>query len=414
MLVGTEDPAGKRPSPEPLPVTQPVSSTVSTLQASPAQTLIRGFLNKNKWSESDLEKFLQQWHTLSSEHKDRAMSTIEIGQLANAITKQVLEERALSGLGDTSKSDQKLSQLVQFADQIGITQPPTTLPEQTVTAELADEPSSDTKNDITAMTSSGKKNNASGCTLTSITPHTAYCRDDIGDNIKGPTMVIIPAEKLVMGAELEVEQAKHDIHIDYQFAMSVHEITYGEYREFCVRTQRDYPVQPWVGKDFPVVNVSWYDAVAYTEWLSDITSHTYRLPSEAEWEYSARAGATTSYPFGNTITAFDAVYSANKILIAPLPKTDRSINRNNFRLYHMPGNVREWVADAWHNNDATSAMKDLSQDAQGDSLRVIRGGSYADPASALRSAARTKLAGRLADNYTGFRVVQEFQALRKQ
>ena len=76
----------------------------------------------------------------------------------------------------------------------------------------------------------------------------------------------------------------------------------------------------------------------------------------------------------------------------------------------MPGNVREWVADAWHNNDATSAMKDFSQNAQGDSLRVIRGGSYADPASALHSAARTKLAGRLADNYTGFRVVQEFQA----
>lgn len=404
MLIGTEDSPDKKPSPESLPV----STTVSTLQASPAQTLIQGFLHKNKWSESDLKEFMQQWHTLSSEDQGRAKSTIEIGQLTNAITKQVLEERALSGLGNADKSAEKLSQLVHFATQIGITDPLITVPEKSITAGLSDQPSSETKNDTNAMTESGPKNNASGCKLTNITQQTSYCRDDIEGNIKGPTMVIIPAGKFIMGGELAVEQPKHKVNIGYPFAMSVHEITYGEYREFCVRTQRNYPAQPWSGKDYPVVNVSWYDAVAYTEWLSKTTGNTYRLPSEAEWEYSARAGTTTSYPFGNTISAFDAVFSDKKPLIAPLSKTNRSINRNNFRLYHMLGNVREWVADTWQNNYETSPKQDVSQNAQADSLRVIRGGSYADPASGLRSASRTKQAGRLADIHTGFRVAQEF------
>jgi len=189
--------------------------------------------------------------------------------------------------------------------------------------------------------------------------------------------------------------------------MSVHEVTYGEYEQFCENAGRTCPAQPWTGKDYPVVNVSWADAAAYANWLSEKTGRAYRLPSEAEWEYAARGGTTTIYPFGDAIDFSFAVFSYRSKLNSPLPKTDRSINRNPFRLYHIIGNVREWVADYW-NDSYAGAPRDAAARTDGDSSRrAIRGGSYNDHAEALRSAARVSLPAGSADRYTGFRVIQE-------
>jgi len=161
-----------------------------------------------------------------------------------------------------------------------------------------------------------------------------------------------------------------------------------------------------VGKDYPVVNVSWVDVQEYLKWLTEQTGNIYRLPSEAEWEYAARAGTKTTYPFGDEVLITDAVFSDRKQLSSPLPKTDRSINRNKFRLYHMMGNVREWVADNWQDN-YSAATNDGSLYENGGQLRVVRGGSYNDNADALRSGAREKLTADTKDKFTGFRILQE-------
>jgi formylglycine-generating enzyme required for sulfatase activity len=144
--------------------------------------------------------------------------------------------------------------------------------------------------------------------------------------------------------------------------------------------------------------------------LTEKTGSKYRLPSEAEWEYAARAGTTTTYPSGDEILITDAVFSDRKTLTAPLPKTDRSINRNKFRLYHMLGNVREWIADSWHDNYSGAPGNSYARITGGTNLRVVRGGSYQDDASALRSGARDKLASDNANKFTGFRVIQELAA----
>ena len=223
-------------------------------------------------------------------------------------------------------------------------------------------------------------------------------------------MVVLPAGKFIMGGEAAAEQPSREITIATPFAISVHEVTFNEFEQFCKATGHACPQQPWSGGDYPVVNITWQDAVSYTEWLTDKTGRKYRLPSEAEWEYAARAGTTTTYPSGDEILITDAVFSDRKTLTAPLPKTDRSINRNKFRLYHMLGNVREWIADSWHDDYSDAPGNSDARMTGGTDLRVVRGGSYRDNATALRSGARDKLALDKADKLTGFRVIQELAA----
>ena len=258
-----------------------------------------------------------------------------------------------------------------------------------------------------ATADSTRQDTGSACKISLLKSRRPYCRDKIAGLGDGPTMVAIPAGRFLMGGTGVTEQPVHEVNIGKAFAMSVHEVTYGEYLQFCENAKRKCPDQPWTGKDYPVVNVSWSDAIAYTNWLSEKTGQTYRLPSEAEWEYAARGGTTTTYPFGEEIDISFAVFSYQNKLNSPLPKTDRSINRNPFRLYHIIGNVREWVADYW-NGSYTGAPTDARAITEGDSgNRVVRGGSYNDSAAELRSGARMYLPIDSADSYTGFRVIQE-------
>jgi len=249
-----------------------------------------------------------------------------------------------------------------------------------------------------------KLSNTAACNTSLLKSRKPFCRDKIEGVGYGPTMVVIQSGKFTMGGKNKDEQPAHTVTIGSHFAMSAHEISYGEYEEFCQSTNLACPKQPWSGKDYPVVSITHNDAASYTEWLTQNTGRTYRLPSEAEWEYAARAGTTSEYPFGDEILITNAVFSDKKQLSAPLPKTDRSINRNKFRLYHMVGNVREWVADTWHEDYSGGSDDGRARTGTGKQF-VVRGGSYADTANALRSAARKMLSS--ADNYTGFRVLQE-------
>lgn len=235
------------------------------------------------------------------------------------------------------------------------------------------------------------------------------CRDRLSSKANGPIMRIIQPGSFLMGSDAQPsEKPKKQVEIKYVFAMSTYEITQGEYSIFCRATGRACPANPWT-KISPVVNVSWDDASAYSEWLSTHTGKNYRLPSEAEWEYAARAGTTSIYPFGNELLVTRARFStADNPLDSPVDLSHKQINANAFKLFHMVGNVSEWVADTWSDtlpSGLTNGQPHLTGDKN---YHVIRGGSYADGANELRSSYRAKMATQDKNKQTGFRVVLAF------
>ena len=367
--------------------------------------LIASFLQKKSWTDESLATFVDDWSALPENERKAAAGSVELGQLTNAIYKQLLAEEALSGLDNGHDAMDKQRELVEFARRIGIDDPRISTPE--IPAEQPAEAPGDA-DDAAARPGIGLHSSSTGCSTVRSQTGSPYCRDLIpAAGVYAPTMVIVPSGEFVMGGSDKTEQPRHRVSINYSFAISVHEITFGEFSRFCEMTKRNCPAQPWFGQDYPVVNITWHQAQDYTRWLTDSTGNHYRLPSEAEWEYAARAGTDTNYPSGDQLSHRDAVFSGDQQLNGPLPKTDRSMNRNHFQIYHMAGNVREWTLDDWH-ADYTGAPADGSawlSDAT--AYRVVRGGSYADDSMALRSAARVRLPADSADRYTGFRIVQE-------
>lgn len=150
-----------------------------------------------------------------------------------------------------------------------------------------------------------------------------------------------------------------------------------------------------------MINVSWHDAQLYVGWLSRETHKSYRLLSEAEWEYCCRAGTTAAYSFGDTIDEKQAHFSGNRTVeVGRFPA-------NAWGLHDMHGNVWEWCADNWHSDYSGNPPADGSAWSGGDgSLRVLRGGSWLNYPHILRSADRSR---NPPDNHydeVGFRVAR--------
>jgi formylglycine-generating enzyme required for sulfatase activity len=179
-------------------------------------------------------------------------------------------------------------------------------------------------------------------------------RDRLKDGSQGPEMVWIPAGSFRMGdlqgGGSSDEKPIHRVSVS-RFAIGKYEVTFAEYDKFAQATGRKKPYdEGWGRGNRPVINVSWYDATAYAEWLSKQTGQQYRLPTEAEWEYAARAGTTTKYWWGNTASHEYANYGAESW--GPLAKgKDRweytapvgSFAANPFGIYDTVGNVWEWT-----------------------------------------------------------------------
>jgi formylglycine-generating enzyme required for sulfatase activity len=154
------------------------------------------------------------------------------------------------------------------------------------------------------------------------------------------------------------------------------------------------------------VNVSWDDARAYADWLSEVTHHHYRLPTEAQWEYAARAGRTGLFPSGDALSATDAQFSGpTKQTVAA--RRSQTFNANAFRLLHTVGNVREWVEDPWIPNFSGAPGDGSAAKSAQSASRVVRGGSYADGAMRLRLSMREGLPLTTRDVITGFRIARE-------
>ncbi len=227
---------------------------------------------------------------------------------------------------------------------------------------------------------------------------------------QGPAMVVVPAGRFRMGCESEPdcrynEEPVRDVVIPEAFALSVHEVTFEDYDRF---THPDKVAdESWGRGRRPVINVSWDDAMEYVAWLSSQTGAEYRLPSEAEWEYAARAGSAAEYSWGDEAgtdrancagcgSRWDGRATAQVGSFAP----------NAWGLHDMHGNVFEWVEDCW-NDSYAGAPSDGSAWLQGECvLRVSRGGSWGAPPRALRSAYRGGSTTGYRSSYLGFRVAR--------
>ena len=236
-------------------------------------------------------------------------------------------------------------------------------------------------------------------------------RETLRGGGEGPEMVVIPAGSFRMGCLSndrhcsDREMPVHPVTIARPFAVSVHEVTFEDYDRFTYPNKVDDAF--WGRGRRPVINVSWDDAKEYVTWLSSETGAEYRLLSEAEWEYAARAGSTTKYSWGNAI----GTNRANCLLdlcgdrwedtTAPVG----SFAPNGFGLHDMHGNVYEWVEDCW-NASYAGAPSDGTPWLRGDcARRVLRGGSWDVPRD-LRAAYRLRFTTGDQYNYLGFRVAR--------
>ena len=229
-----------------------------------------------------------------------------------------------------------------------------------------------------------------------------------------PELVVIPAGRFRMGcvsgrACVDDERPVHEVEVS-SFALGVYEVTFEEYDRFARATGRARPNdRGWGRGGRPVINVSWEDATAYAAWLSEETGAAYRLPSESTWEYAARAGTTTRYSWGDDIgrnranCEFCRGHWDDENRTAPAG----SFAANPWGLYDMHGNVREWVADCWHENYARAPRDGSAWTTGGNcSRRVVRGGSWVSLPGLLRSASRLRLDAEGRASHFGFRVAR--------
>ena len=242
-------------------------------------------------------------------------------------------------------------------------------------------------------------------------PKSPAAGDVIQDCDECPEMVVVPAGSFRMGSppseegRFDNEGPMRRVTISEPFAVGKYEVTFAEW-DACVSAGgckgRKPDDEGWGRGARPVINVSWGDAWSYALWLSRRTGKEYRLLSEAEWEYAARAGTSTRYSFGDRISPRDANYDQIEGRTLPVG----SYKPNGFGLYDMHGNAWEWVEDCW-NGGYTGAPSDGSAWESGAcDLRVLRGGSWYYQPRDLRSAFRFWLVSGLRFGVTGFRVAR--------
>ena len=273
-------------------------------------------------------------------------------------------------------------------------------------------------------------------TLTSVSAYQAG--ETFRDCPTCPVMVVVPEGEFLMGSpndekgRWDDEGPQRQVTISKPFAVGKYEVTVGQFKAFIDATKyfvlgtcEIYESGDWDLKadlnwknpgfeqtdDHPVVCVTWDDAKAYVKWLSEETGKKYRLLSEAEWEYVARASRTAAYHFGAAISQEQANY--NEINNGTVKVGQ--YGPNEFQLYDIHGNVAEWVEDCWHDDyrgapsdgSAWSNGCDSVEDFAGVNIRISRGGAWFDDEVDLRSAFRAGGAAWLRENKTGFRVAQD-------
>ncbi len=222
-----------------------------------------------------------------------------------------------------------------------------------------------------------------------------YFVEDLGNGVT-LEMVAIPGGTFLMGSpdteegHSHRESPQHEVTVK-SFFMGKYPVTQAQWQAVASLPQINQELNPnpsrFKGANRPVEQVSWYEAVEFCARLSQLSKRPYRLPSEAEWEYACRAGTTTPFHFGETITPelanYDGNYTYGKGVKGEYREETTPVGSfgvgNEFGLYDMHGNVLEWCADSWHSNykgapSDGSAWKDDNENKN--SYRLLRGGSW--------------------------------------
>ncbi len=239
-------------------------------------------------------------------------------------------------------------------------------------------------------------------------------RNALKDGGASPIMIEMPAGNFTMGSSVTSDYFEERPHRDVKvkrFAISKHEVNFTEYRKFAKATNRPIPEDEGWGRDNqPVINVSWQDAINYTTWLSEQTGHSFRLPSESEWEYMARAGSQATYWWGNEPRGENANCAgcAGK-LAGKQTLAVESYEANPFGIKNVAGNVAEWVQDCYHSSYENAPLDSKAWVINGScDKRMVRGGSYRSPLNQLRASARDSRDYKTRSDAIGFRVVREY------
>ncbi len=278
---------------------------------------------------------------------------------------------------------------------------------------------------------------------------------DFVENSIGMKLVRLPTGEFLMGApesDTEArpdEKPQHLVKIEHPFEIGMHEVTVGQFRRFVeaarfkTLAEKDgggyaydaatkrlslHAAGTWKytgfdqTDDHPVINICWHDAVAFCDWLSKAEGQTYRLPTEAEWEYACRAGTTTPWSagaefddmqgFGNICDAqlkaaypfakWSVEWSDGYAFTAPVGR----FRPNAFGLYDMHGNVFEWCSDTWMLKDYAGKTIDDPDEKPEKGSRIVRGGSYLSLTTFTRSTDRVGLVDKMRNCIVGFRVVR--------
>jgi formylglycine-generating enzyme required for sulfatase activity len=257
----------------------------------------------------------------------------------------------------------------------------------------------------------------------------------------GPEMVVVPAGRFLMGSpegELERrdDERQHEVQVAV-FAIGKYAVTVGQFKRFVeaegyqTEAEKEGGIYCWTGSEwkqdpdknwrnpgfpqtdnYPVVGVSWNDAVLYADWLSEQSGQQYRLPTEAEWEYACRAGTATPFYFGETINTDQANYDGNCVYGKGRKGIDRQktvevghFPANAWGLHGMHGNVWEWTASEYDEKYGGAELQGVS-DRNSGGPRVLRGGSWLNVPLWLRSAARSGYDPRNRFNIFGFRLAR--------
>lgn len=256
-----------------------------------------------------------------------------------------------------------------------------------------------------------------------------FFRDALKNGLQGPELAIIPPGRFEMGSSdkefghQKEEAPRHLTTLNQTFAIGVYPIMAEEFEQF--RKDTEWFLRPeliWHQGRYPVINVRMQDIQLYIEWLNAQSGQRYRLPTEAEWEYAARAGTTTPFYHGENVSCrevhFNPLFPYKEAQekrrwylprCFPSPKASETGIRtpNIWGVHDMHGNVWEFTANHWTKSHL-NANRDGSPSGSADPYwYVTKGGSWFDPATLARSAARKKRYLDEMDTNLGFRVVRE-------
>ena len=230
-------------------------------------------------------------------------------------------------------------------------------------------------------------------------------------------LALIPGGSYTMGDPTDRDpfaKPAHGVTVE-AFYLGIFEVTFEQYETFARETQRPIPNDEDWGRGIrPVINVSWYDAVAFTEWLSKKSGRKFRLPSEAEWEYAGRGGTESFFYWGDNLGRSNAnCAKCGSPWDGKQTAAVGSFKPNPYGLFDITGNVYEWCLDTRHRSyegaptDGSAWIKKGQKDFRGREFRINRGGSWFQPAREMTIYRRCWDAAEDKRSELGFRVLME-------